>query len=1527
MLTWILAVVAASWTFADDSPTKLEPELFPQSAKLARDRRADAVLETARVQLRQKDFAAAIVALQELLDGPNAFAAGGASVPSFVEEANRLLREMPAPGREAYERSHGAEANRLWQEALKSGRLDALRDVIARFGATTAGWSALRDLAARHVDRGEWSLAALASSKLARHPHSSVTAETGWITRWVLSESRLPNRERAARDLWQQFRNTLESSPVPASATDKNLAEWLKKLLPSDSSEPPASNDWRVTLGSAPSGHNVLQVAADLNGDPASWLNDIIAEWNRYDVPALPSAQPLVVGDIVVARFAHPAKVVAVDARRGKLLWEQVLAGSLGSTASDLQRHPGIRTPLVEELQRRWFGDSVRGRLTSDGQRLFLVRDLDDLDLKPGAGSRLRNHLEAWDLATGERRWRIGSSVNEPPTGFEGLYFLGPPLASDGLLYVVAQRELQVALWVVRASDGQLEWTLPLAETDRLQFKDPGWRHIACPVTWASGRLICPTGAGCCVAVDPITRSLAWSVRYERDDISSATGFIATDRDRPFASRWWESWREVVSREVSTESPRQVVGARPPAISIELPQNGGSKTPRIVVQATPQPDERTTPTRPPVLILASPESRSLRAVNGQTGEVVWRAKFEEPLFAAASDSGVLVFERTRVIGVDPANGHERWRTPLPVPDATGDWVGASYVCPTQEGWSMINSATGEVRRSEQRFWGNADSDRKMTSSPKLLIPDSGRLVRVDSRWVVLSSSRLGLFENIASRQSAAVDRMRSNPEDAEARIELSLIARQFGELDEAEKLLRPLLNEQATASKAASPMRELLLRRLAEQPEEHTRFAEELLRLSPDERVAVETRHALIDAARKSNDLIAAMRGSLDLLSMKSEETGNLRHAFNGHLLKPAALADQVKEDNVLYVRRDRWAQGVIEDSLSDAEAMGEVVWKSSNALLQEQRQQALDSADPFALQALSERLSCLRLGRRLRMQLSGRTSSGVGYLKTSLALREIAHGTNLPDAAEAWYRLALLHDIRSEPLDAAACYRELRNHFGNVNLLDGYRLEEWLSDVPSDSPVGRALAHGPSDPWPNPLPKVTPQDEPHDDIYCYLVPVESRDSFWRRVSVSVERQGKKVRFTAVGQRGLWDLPLPASNSPFRHDWTTHRGWGLGPLFVLQVGDSLFGIQPLDERGETNAKVLWTVTSGPYDETGPHQMLPARLGIRLDEYRQLDRHEQPVLDVVHASAGVLCYRTRNRLIAIDPATGERLWTRHQLPPQVSVSGDGELIMLRLLATREIEVRRGFDGKLLSQRIDETDPSSILIEQGRLRLASSPAKPNEAPSVMKLRCKDVVSGRLRWQREHPAKSAVLRIDEARFGVIEPAGTLRFVSLIDGRDLSKFDVEMPEPLSAAHAFADDLRLYVVLSRPVTETSWLNTQQDRGSYRRLMLNGWLLAFERQTLKPLWSIPAKNLPFAVDQPKDVPFLVLPYKRPSDDSVDGQAPDGVLHLIDKRTGKEVFYEAGGVNNVYFSLEPDPLQQRIDVLMSKRRVRLEYGEE
>ena len=676
-----------------------------------------------------------------------------------------------------------------------------------------------------------------------------------------------------------------------------------------------------------------------------------------------------------------------------------------------------------------------------------------------------------------------------------------------------------------------------------------------------------------------------------------------------------------------------------------------------------------------------------------------------------------------------------------------------------------------------------------------------------------------------------------------------------------------------------------------------------------------------IENAQRSGDLVAALRETLDWLDQNPAGERTISEPVRPD---PATRSASPRAASTRTVRLDRWAQGMILDLFAKADADHR---KQMDAVLTERRQRAIDSPDAFALQSLADKLACLPMGRDLRLQMSGRSGVGVGYLPTSLTLRAIAQGSDPVAAAQAWYRLALLHDFRSEPQDAADCYRELRDRFADVKLADGHSSAAWLAEVMPDSLIGRALSAGPRDPWPDRLPKITAQDEPHDDIYFYPIPFQTRDPNWRRMTVSVDRQGRKVRLHGAGQRGFWDVPLPKSNSPRRHNWDMYHGWGLGPLLVLQVGEELFGIQPLDERGETNAKLLWTITVGPYEEVAAHQFLPGRLGVRPDDYLLLDRYEQPVLDVVHASPGLVCYRSRNRLIAIDPATGSRLWVRHHLPPLVSITGDGEHILLRLIATRELEVRRGFDGQLLSRREDSVAPNSVIQEFGSRRLLLDAAQPDDVASGLRMRLQDLVSGATRWERTLPPRSEPLMVDESRCGFIEPTGTLRILSLSDGQDLAKHEVPLPKSLTTAHVFGDDLRLFVILAGPVTEPSWLTTQQDRGGFRRPLLNGWLHAFDRRSLRLLWTIPTKNLPLAIDQPSDAPFLLLTYKRPSDDSTDGQNPDGVLHLIDKRSGKEVLYEAGNQQTVYVSLEPDPLQQRIDLLTPKRRIRLDYAEE
>ena len=48
----------------------------------------------------------------------------------------------------------------------------------------------------------------------------------------------------------------------------------------------------------------------------------------------------------------------------------------------------------------------------------------------------------------------------------------------------------------------------------------------SCPIASEQGLLVCPTVAGCVVAVDLLTRTRSWAYRYEREDVQPANELL-----------------------------------------------------------------------------------------------------------------------------------------------------------------------------------------------------------------------------------------------------------------------------------------------------------------------------------------------------------------------------------------------------------------------------------------------------------------------------------------------------------------------------------------------------------------------------------------------------------------------------------------------------------------------------------------------------------------------------------------------------------------------------------------------------------------------------------------------------------------------------------------------------------------------------------------------------------------------------------------------------------------------------------------
>jgi len=242
----------------------------------------------------------------------------------------------------------------------------------------------------------------------------------------------------------------------------------------------------------------------------------------------LPSAHPLVVGGLVLARI--PERLVAIDVQSGKQIWEYPWGGDSPPAQPP---NPHFRHVLGSnreaQVWQRSFLDAPYGQLASDGRRVFFVDGLDSAwphrmpmvvamgGLRGGAAEppKPHNRLVALFLEhEGKMAWSVGGATGEDEPKLAGAFFLGPPLPQDGTLYVLAEINGEITLCALEAATGRWLWSRVVAVPQQTVLDDPERRLAGSTPSMADGVLICPTSAGGVVAVEPATRSLLWGYEY-----------------------------------------------------------------------------------------------------------------------------------------------------------------------------------------------------------------------------------------------------------------------------------------------------------------------------------------------------------------------------------------------------------------------------------------------------------------------------------------------------------------------------------------------------------------------------------------------------------------------------------------------------------------------------------------------------------------------------------------------------------------------------------------------------------------------------------------------------------------------------------------------------------------------------------------------------------------------------------------------------------------------------------------------------
>jgi len=496
---------------------------------------------------------------------------------SLKGEAQRILGDMPEAARELYKLQFGADAKALLDAAASTGDLEKLTEVMRKYFHTDAGYEATLLLGRLQLDRGHPLAAAMCFRRLAASPGAAKRFEPELslllAACWLYSDR--PDQALATlADLRTRFPQQaleiggkrIEDLPSPSEAKS-----WLETQLGGrhfggqhDATQwvmyrgDPARN--AGSAGDLPLPRFRWRVPTAADPTDESLIKELRLDRAEERIPAIPAVQPLAINDVILMRT--PERLLAIDFQTGKRVWEYPWWDASYDDVPLTNRPSNGNDELSvrrEKLYQRLWEDAPYGQVSSDGKSVFMLDELRYATEMAGnflprrGGIRFRNpdwpathnQLVALDLKRqGSLRWMVGGETGLDEPKLAGAFFLGPPLALSGELYVIAEINGEIRLLAINAESGKLVWSQQLAHVDVFTVnEDPSRRLAGATPSYADGVLVCPTSAGAVVAVDVATRSLLWGYQYQEPKRRTRFGLpspYAARRD-PSRGHWIDS--------------------------------------------------------------------------------------------------------------------------------------------------------------------------------------------------------------------------------------------------------------------------------------------------------------------------------------------------------------------------------------------------------------------------------------------------------------------------------------------------------------------------------------------------------------------------------------------------------------------------------------------------------------------------------------------------------------------------------------------------------------------------------------------------------------------------------------------------------------------------------------------------------------------------------------------------------------------------------------------------------------------------
>ena len=1409
---------------------------------------------------------------------------GKLRLPTVLERVDRILADMSPEAHRIYQTQYGKEARRLADKAIQDRDMRQLFEVVRLYFHTSAGADAAFALSSYHMNRSEFSTAARILEQLHSLSMFRQRFEPTLTLKLAICWDRCGLDELAVKTLVkfkQQHKDgsvRLQGQTVAVFKNTENALEWLRSVFGRlDESNSIVANEWLLPLG------NSERTALSTPSNPVRPLD--------WQFPVLPTEEKNPTAPLNDVEGYSPDTIDIVTLANG--IWKS-------RKRSSITTFPSIHPLLTDGKIVFRTLNQLAAIDAKTGDLAWLTYSHDDAFNQLAVGKTHVSNMPAdnrkmqMQQLLSNRLWRdqlwgMISSDGRYVYSIDKQHDFGRPKLSARVgFFPMAPVAQSNQLTAYDLKSGRLAWELG-GEHGEYELNEAGTFFIGPPLSIGNS-LLALVQEGGEVRLLEIDANRGGEVVWSQS-IAPVSAMAIVDQNRLTSGTNIASDGSIVICPTTIGTIIGVDLARRRLLWQYRYQNArvmSAQQQQVMIfqmrqmQAGSAAGNMTEKDRwfdsiPRIhggLALLTPHnSNELICLNTFNGELKWKTSRLDGLYLAGIwDELAIVVGRTTVRAIKVKSGLQAWKTPIAEPSGRGLISNGQMLQPLSNGEiASINLKTGMITAN--------------TSMPNDRTP--GNLVATNGMLVSIAHDGVQAFRPEDELMGELDIAIASSDQDAES-LALRGVAKLYaGEIEPGISDLKQSL----AINNSTLARRQLVatqMERLRVDFGKYRNSIDEIGKLIEDETTKQRFLRQVARGLLRANEPVAAFRQCLKLTGPTTK------------------LAQASLEDGLRLVRGDAWLAGRYQELQRQGTA-GEL-----NEMIQSEFEAISKSKNPNqSLRSFVRSFDGHELSYAARKMLVTKLTNNSDSLERELLWQELSRAADKKVAAAAIATLANLYLETGRFRSAQAAAEQLKQRFSDVVIQKDTTASSVATQI-SNSPklAGLDAVYQ----WPSKFTSVADS-----------IPARSMERAW---PVSIIRQGnvldgwtvhlnyRRTHVIARDSSGIeqWQQEVTGTglSQPNTFGNTFHVTETVG---VLTLGNRFV---VMDMRTPSSPSVLWKrnlhdVSHGVGSPTV--RVLPVMVG-----QQRMFRAMDPAggfagrLSVIRDD--VLCFTVGKDLHCVETMTGDELWKHRNIGAEHTISGDADFLLVQAPQANEASVLSTRDGSLI-KTIQLPEKQTMLQLRGRRALYIQNGRDKAT-----LRMIDLTTGKAQWEREFLVSAKLANVSDRQLAVFEHNGRFTILDVESGKIEVTADTKVEQAVLAISVIKTPDQYVLFTSTPRTDQTVLRV--DGTTNFQQPVHGPAFGFDRNTGKQIWKRAIDHQSLDIDQPRDLPLLVLSARIQRRNQAIYSTEVNVI-LLDPRNGKIIHEEEQPRYFGGYEIEPLPAQDQIGVRFNRRMLTITYS--